>query len=166
MSSRHVRCLTNTVGLLHKENFGLLTWWNVLKASAADAGEEGGRDQRPAPLPTSNSKLSSRAACLSPSAFCPDGKKVPGTYCALDLFIYFPNNKGNLLLIRLLLLGDSDGARYASLAAAAADLRPQFSDRPTRKWSLGKEQGGLLLTPTGAPEPLPLFIGTTGEELF
>lgn len=148
MSWRHARRLTNTAGVLHKEN-GLLTWWNVLKAAAAHGREEAWRDQPPT---TSNSKLSSRAASLSPSAFCPDGKS-PGDLLR-SLFIYFPDKRGNLLL--LLLLSDSDGARYVSLPADD-DLGAEFSGRANKEMKFGEGAGGAFTDSyrrAGAPAPL------------
>lgn len=46
------------------------------------------------------------------------------------------------------------------------DVGAEFSGRANKEMKFGEGGGGgLLLTPTGAPEPLPLFIGTTGEHI-
>lgn len=149
MSSRHARCLTNT--FLHKEN-GLHTWWNVLKAAAADVREEAWRDQSPAPqLPTANFPAALLHWVLPLSVLT---EKVPGTYCALYLFI-FPTTGGTSFS------SSSSSVTLTVLVMCLCLLllmmiwEQSFLIGPTRKWSLGKEQGGFYWLLQARRSPCP-----------
>lgn len=115
---------------------------------------------------TSNCKLSSRAASLSPFRFLSWRKKSRELTA---LFIYlFSQQQGEppsppppppRWLWRCPLCVSA-----CCCCCWWSESRVFWSGQQGNEvW--GRSRGGLLLTPTGAPEPLPLFIGTTGEHI-
>lgn len=93
-------------------------------------------------LPTQQQTSQSSSFSVS-FRFCPDE-----TVSGIALFFSPKKKKGPSFSATF-------GARCVSLFDD--DLGAEFSGWATRKWSLRREKKGLLLTPTGAPEPLPFI---------